>query len=72
MDTVPYAARMNRICSVCIIDRRQGPHGVLTPKLMLEVTMMTMMKFITAKESNSFDISGQNCYVKNNDELYTK
>jgi len=63
MDTVPYAVRMNRIYSVCIIDRRQGSHGVLAPKLMLEVKMK-MMKFITARKNNSFDISGQNCYVK--------
>jgi len=47
---------MNRIYSVCIIDRRQGSHGVLAPKSMLVVTMTTimtmimmmMMKFITA------------------------
>ena len=50
MDTVPYAVCMNRIYNACVIDRRQGSHGVLASKLMLEATKTTMMKFLTARK----------------------
>ena len=75
MDTVPYAVRMNRIYSVCIIDRRHGSHGLLAPKLMLVVTMTTtnmmMMNFITARKIIVL-ILVVKTIMANNAKLYTK